>query len=83
MDRVGVHRPETRAERRGADQEIYALLGKDPDARMQYVGNPSYDLAERFADEWDQTSFDPGNDTLPLEHFGPSVHEVFAAPRYR
>ncbi len=35
-------------------------------------------LAERFADEWDQTSFDPDYPTKPLEHFEPMVREVFA-----
>ena len=31
-----------------------------------------------FADEWDQTAFDPDYDTLPLEHFEPLVREMFA-----
>lgn len=43
----------------------YAHLGKDPDARVRHVGHPAYDLAERFADEWDQVAFDPGYDTEP------------------
>jgi len=64
-------------------RHYYAFLGKDPDAREQHVGHPSYALAERFADEWDQTSFDPDYDTLPLEHFEPLVREVLGAPRYR
>ena len=36
------------------------------------------DLAAQFADEWDQTAFDPDYDTLPLEHFEPLVRERFA-----
>jgi predicted HD phosphohydrolase len=64
-------------------RHYYAFLGKDPDAREQYVGHPSYELAERFADEWDQTSFDPDYDTLSLDHFEPVVREVLGAPRYR
>lgn len=64
-------------------RHYYAFLGKDPDAREQYVGHPSYALAEQFADEWDQTSFDPDYDTLSLEHFEPLVREVLGAPRYR
>lgn len=59
----------------------YEYLGKDPDAREQHRGHPAYDLAEQFADEWDQTSFDPAYDTLPLEHFEPLVREIFAAPQ--
>lgn len=30
----------------------------------------------RFCDEWDQTSFDPEYDTLPLEHFIPMLERV-------
>ncbi len=56
-------------------RHYYAFLGKDPDARRQHTGHPAYELAERFADEWDQTSFDPDYDTLPLEHFEPLVRE--------
>jgi len=62
-------------------RHYYAMLGKDPDARAQYQGHPSFDLAARFADEWDQTSFDPEYDTLPLEHFEPMVRETFSTPR--
>ena len=38
-------------------------------------------LAEQFADEWDQTSFDPEYDTPPLEHFEPLVREIFSVPQ--
>ena len=38
-----------------------------------------FELAAQFADEWDQTSFDPDYDTLPLAHFEPKVREVFAS----
>ena len=61
-------------------RHYYEHLGLDPDARDQYVGNAHYDLAARFADDWDQTSFDPDGPIPPLEHFGPMVHRVFAAP---
>lgn len=40
-----------------------------------------FELAQRFADEWDQTSFDPDFPTSPLEHFEPMVREIFARPR--
>lgn len=63
-------------------RHYYGFMGKDPDAREQHRGHPAYDLAERFADEWDQTSFDPEYDTPPLEHFEPMVREVFSVPRY-
>jgi predicted HD phosphohydrolase len=62
-------------------RHYYAHLGKDPDARDQHRAHPAYELAERFADEWDQAAFDPDYDTLPLAHFEPLVRRTFAAPR--
>ena len=52
----------------------------DPNLRDNYRDMPWYDLAERFADEWDQTSFDPDYPTEPLSHFEPKVRAVFATP---
>jgi predicted HD phosphohydrolase len=61
-------------------RHYYALMGKDPEARSQYVGQPWYALAEQFTDEWDQASFDPQYDTLPLAEFEPMIDRVFARP---
>jgi predicted HD phosphohydrolase len=61
----------------------YARMGLDPMMRRRHAGHPAYELAERFADEWDQTAFDPGYDSLPLEHFEPMVREVFTRPPRR
>ena len=49
--------------------------------RDKYRDEPWYGLAEQFADEWDQTSFDPDYPTEPLSHFEPMVRPVFATPR--
>jgi len=62
-------------------RHYYGYFDLDPEARAQYRGQPWYALAERFADEWDQTSFDPDYPTQPLEHFEPMVREVFSRPR--
>ncbi len=62
-------------------RHYYKYLGKDPDARNAYKDHPSYQLAASFADEWDQTSFDPDYDTLPLEHFEPLIERYFSRPR--
>ncbi len=62
-------------------RHYYQHFGADPDAREQYRGEPWFDLAAQFADEWDQTAFDPDYDTLPLEHFEPLVRELTARPR--
>ena len=61
-------------------RHYYHHLGGDPTAREQYRDHPSFPLAERFADEWDQIAFDPAYDTLPLAHFEPLVRVVFANP---
>jgi predicted HD phosphohydrolase len=58
-------------------RHYYALLGKDPEARAQYLDQPWYDLATIFTDEWDQASFDPAYETLPLEHFEPMIDRLF------
>ena len=55
----------------------YARMGLDPMMRRKHKDHPAYELAAQFADEWDQTAFDPDYDTLPLEHFEPMVREVF------
>jgi predicted HD phosphohydrolase len=62
-------------------RHYYAHFGGDPNARDKYTGQPWFDLAARFADEWDQTAFDPDYDTLPLEHFEPLVREMFSQAR--
>ena len=59
-------------------RHYYALMGQDPEARHKYVNEPWYALAEKFTDEWDQNSFDPNYDTLPLAHFEPLLDRVFA-----
>lgn len=59
------------------------IFGGDPERRERHRDAPWFALAEQFTDEWDQTSFDPGYDTLPLEHFEPVVRRVFAQPRGR
>ena len=53
-------------------------MGRDPDARRQYANEPWYEQARVFTDEWDQASFDPAYDTLPLEHFEAMVERVFS-----
>ncbi len=64
-------------------KHYYHHFGSDPDARRKYDGADWFELAARFADEWDQVAFDPDGPYEPLEHFEPMVREVFAAPRAR
>ena len=61
----------------------YERMGLDPMMRLKHKDHPAYELAAQFADEWDQTAFDPDYESLPLEHFEPMVREVFGRPPRR
>ena len=56
--------------------------GLDRHGREAYRGHPWFAQTARFCDEWDQVSFDPGYDTMPLSAFEPMIHRLFAQPRY-
>jgi predicted HD phosphohydrolase len=51
--------------------------GRDTQARQKYADEKWFELACRFSDEWDQASFDPNYETLPLDHFQPMIERVF------
>jgi predicted HD phosphohydrolase len=57
-------------------------VGADPHKRDAYKGHRYFDDCVAFCDRWDQSSFDPAYDTLPLDHFRARVHEVFARTPY-
>ncbi|HXW33205.1 MAG TPA: HD domain-containing protein [Acidimicrobiales bacterium] len=61
-------------------RHYYHHFGGDRGARDRYRDEAWFSLGERFADEWDQTSFDPDYPTEPLEYFEPLVRKVFASP---
>ena len=58
------------------------LEGADPDKRERHRGHPYFDDCAEFCERWDQASFDPDYDTLPLSAFAPLVEEVFAREPY-
>ena len=55
-------------------------LGLDKNTRDRYRDSPYFDAAANFCGAWDQVSFDPDYDTLPLETFEPMVRAVFSRP---
>lgn len=57
-------------------------VGADPEKRKDYADHPYYQDCVDFCYRWDQSSFDPAYDTLPLEHFADRVREVFARTPY-
>ena len=52
-------------------------LGGDRNARERFRGHPYYDATVRFCDKWDQPSFDPQYDSMPLASFEPLVRGLF------
>jgi len=54
------------------------MLGGDRDVREKYKDNTYFDDCVDFCELWDQASFDPDYEDLPLEFFRPMVMEVFA-----
>jgi len=64
----------------GAFQGYYFFhhLGGDRNVRDTYRDDPHYDACVHFCEAWDQASFDPAYDTLPLEAFDPLVRTVFS-----
>ncbi len=58
------------------------LPGYDQHKRERHRGHAYFDDCAEFCERWDQASFDPDYDDLPLEFFAPMVHEVFARNAY-
>ncbi len=56
-------------------------LGLDRDARDRFRDHEWFRDCAEFCEKYDQNSFDPAYDTLPVEAFEPAVRKVFAAPR--
>ncbi len=54
-------------------------LGFDRNARDRFKDHPHYDHAVQFS-EYDEASFDPDYDTLPLEFFEPFVRRLLSRP---
>jgi len=57
-------------------------VGADPLKRERHRGHPCFDDTAEFCERWDQASFDPDYDTLPLDAFAPLLREVFARKPY-
>lgn len=71
-------------EHHGIFQMIYYAhhYGWDENARDRFRDHPCFESCAEFCERWDQSSFDPDYDTLPLAHFEPMVREVFARKAY-
>ena len=71
-------------EHHGAFQMVYYAhhLGWNQNEREKYSDSPHYQACVDFCERWDQSSFDPGYDSKPLDFFAPMVREVFARKAY-
>jgi len=56
-------------------------LGLDRDMRDRFRDHEYWRDCAEFCEKYDQNSFDPEYDTLPLEAFDAAMNKVFAAPR--
>jgi len=57
-------------------------FGGNREVRQRHKGHAYYKDCVAFCERWDQVSFDPAYESLPLEHFRPMVEEVFARDPY-
>ena len=71
-------------EKHGDFQLIYygEHVGADPEKRKAYRESAYFDDCAAFCERWDQSSFDPDYNTLPIAFFAPMVREVFARTAY-
>ena len=58
-------------------------LGNDRNLRDKYKNHEFYQDTLSFCENWDQASFDPNYDTVPLKEFIPMVQRIFNRDPYR
>ncbi len=56
-------------------------LGLDRDMREQFRGHEWFEYTAQFCHLFDQNSFDPNYESMPLEAFEPMLRKVLAAPK--
>ncbi len=68
----------------GIFQQYYYFhhLGQDRNRRDAFRDHPWFADCEQFCHRWDQVSFDPHYDTLPLSTFEPLLRRVFSRPAW-
>ena len=57
--------------------------GKDRNLRDKFRGHEHFQDTINFCERWDQASFDPNYDTIPLKEFVPMVQRIFNRSPYR
>jgi predicted HD phosphohydrolase len=60
---------------------FFHLIGLDREMREQYRGHPHFEYCAQFCHLYDQSSFEPDYDTMPLEAFEPMLRRVVERPK--
>ena len=60
---------------------FFDYLGLDRDMREPFRGHPAFERTARFCHLYDQNSFDPSYDSMPLEAFVPMMRRVMETPK--
>ncbi len=60
---------------------FFEHLGLDKNMRDRFRDHPWFEYTSEFCDRYDQNSFDPSYDSMPLEAFEPVLRRVMARPR--
>ena len=71
-------------EKHGEFQAYYYAhhLGGDRNKRDKYKDHQYYQATIDFCEKYDQSSFDPNYQSLPLEHFEPMLRRIFSRKPY-
>jgi len=71
-------------EKHGIFQMYYYAhhYGHDKNEREKYKDHPYYKDCVNFCARWDQASFDPNYETIPLKDFEPMVNRIFNRAPY-
>jgi predicted HD phosphohydrolase len=56
-------------------------IGLDRDMREQFRGHPHFEYCAQFCHLYDQNSFDPAYESMPLSAFEPMLRRVVATPK--
>jgi predicted HD phosphohydrolase len=70
-------------EHHGVFQGYYFFhhLGLDRDMREEFRGHPDFEYTAQFCHLYDQNSFDPAYDSMPLDAFIPMMRRVMEVPK--
>ena len=60
---------------------FFHYLGLDRDMREQFRGHPDFEYTAQFCHLYDQNSFEPGYDAMPLDAFEPMLRRVTEVPK--